>query len=108
MLAAATLISVGVMGAAQADPVGTCSRTRVLPGDPISVKGKDGQAGEWLHLNFGPSSKTIGGNTVDGFGFWHVGGRIPAHAVPGTYQISVTFEFSNTATPCFVRVVRSS
>jgi len=106
VLAASTLMALGVMGTASADPVGYCSTTRGVPGTLLTVKGKDGQAGEWVHLNF--SSKTIGGSTVDGFNFWKVSGRIPSHAVPGTYQISVTFEFSNTATPCFFRVVRSA
>ena len=100
------LLSVAVGATASADPVGYCSKTKGVPGTILTVKGKDGQAGEWAHLNF--NSKTIGGSTVDGFNFWKVSGRIPRHAVPGTYQISVTFEFSNTDLPCMFRVVRSA
>lgn len=99
------LISLGVVGAAQAvTPTGVCSKTKVLPGDRFSVQGKDALAGEWAHLNF--DSHTIGGATVDGFNNWLVAGRIPRSALPGSYQISVTFQTSSTATPCFVRVVR--
>src|ERR1043165_9099772 len=100
VLAGVVLITLGIAGAAQADPTGVCSKTRVLPGDRISVHGKDALPGEWAHLNF--NSKTIGGTTVDGYGFWIVGGRIPIHATPGTYQFTVTFQTSNTAAPCFV------
>src|SRR4051812_5272542 len=107
-LVAGVLLSVAIGATASADPVGFCSKTKGIPGTLLTVKGKDGQAGEWAHLAFGPSQKVIGGSTVDGFDFWKVSGHIPRHAVPGTYQISVTFEMSNTATPCMFRVVRSA
>jgi len=103
---ATALITIAIGSTASADPVGTCSRTRGLPGSALSVSGKDGMAGEWAHLNF--NGKAIGGSTVDGYNFWKVSGRIPRGAVPGTYPITVTFQTSNTASPCFFRVTRSA
>ncbi len=105
-IAGALLISFALAGTAFSDPVGYCNVTRGVPGTLLKVKGKDGQAGEWLHLNF--NNKTIGGSTVDGFDFWRASGRVPPHAVPGTYPVTVTFQTSNTATPCNFRVVRSA
>jgi hypothetical protein len=106
-VASALLISVALAGTAFSDPVGYCNVTRGVPGTVLKVKGKDGQAGEWAHLNF--NGKVIGGSTVDGYDFWKVVGTVPRHAVPGTYPITVTFEFSTPpAQPCYFRVVRSA
>ncbi len=104
-LAGAALIFVALMGSASAAPTGYCSKTRGLPGDKLVVRGQDGIAGESAILNF--NTKAIGGNTVDGYGFWTIVGHIPRHAVPGTYAITVTFSPSATsASPCFFRVTR--
>jgi hypothetical protein len=108
VLAGAVLVSVAVVGSASAaNPTGYCSKTRGLPGDRLVVKGQDGMPGEQVLLEFGGSNKVIGGNTVDGYGFWRVAGTIPRHAVVGTYLITVDFATSTDFSPCYFRVVRS-
>jgi hypothetical protein len=106
-LIGAAFISIVLTGSAFAAPTGYCSTTKGLPGSRLVVKGGGAAPGESVLLEFGPSSKVIGGNTVDGYGFWRVAGTIPRHAVVGTYQITVDFATSTDFSPCFYRVVRS-
>ena len=104
MLFGVAFLSVAIAGSAFA-ATGTCNDTYVKRGQKINVKGDGGVAGETALLNF--NGKTIGGSTVDGFGFFKVVGNIPSHATYGTYPITVDLSTTGTVNACNVRVNRT-